>query len=1069
MMLAMLFFAGIGNAFGYNASVSLSGTDDSDDYKYIKVTFTGISESNSNECVAEVGFSCSSYGGISWITSDMGSDQVDFPIDDSVDMLVSVINKLYSIQHIYVDGEDVIENYNSNGQSYTFLNNSENHIVNVVLEKMATNNITLTLNKQEVANVYFGNYDSFNYSTNTSKTVEVPSGYDIWMGLSVISSAYPIKHVEIDGVDVTNQYNQYYVGYGFENVSSDHTVNVEFDELPSKTISVTFNDVVDGDQTYEVGGDVLFDDGDISCWTKNALYASGKNVKMYLNPQSGFEVSKVVIIANGNSTDITDTYKANDYYIFESLDADYTVYVDFVKVTTHRILVRYDSSIGNVNLAHNDIYDWADPNSGNEYNHGSTIKLVVYNQESYGMKSIVVDGTDVTYEYRLNKYYEFSNLSTDHIVDVEYDVLPTITVDYDNNQGYVYLNDEGASPRNPRLFDAGSTVRMIVDTYYGNTLSSIVVDGINVTTSYNENGYYEFSNISDDHTVTVTYVRWPSITVDFDDNQGYVNFWYDDTYSGVAPLDPYYAISGSTQQLYVWPKEGYGISSIVVDGYDVTASYNETGYYEISNVVSDHTVSVTFEEWIPITVEFNEDKGYINISGYGTSSLDPLYFAPGSTLELRAYPSDGYKVGSIYVGGNNVTETYKENGYINITLNSSCDVSVEFVIKETYNINVTCDTEHGSYWLSHLNPILEGTDVWMDVYPDDGYIATITENGREIPFTHIPDNGAGCYEYQFTNLNANHTLDVTFKYGGFSDVTVKFKESQVEFVSLNGYWDYHEEFSASVTAGTTSKIKVWPKVGYEVESVFANGTESTVDEDGWYVFMVPQSNGTADCVVTITMKKKAGPGTVTATIPSTGVGTYSCEYDLNFTNASGIKAYVASGFDPTNNQIVLTRVNEVPAGTGLVIKGAAGPHEISTRPTNYIYANMLRGVVYDTSIRPVEEYTSWNGYCYYSHYILGTDGKFEALSDDYILPANSAYLPIPQYYIENSSAKIFTIFLEDEEEINSITTGVGFIWAGEKRNATATDDVYNLQGQKVNSKTLKPGIYIKNGKKFMVK
>ena len=66
-------------------------------------------------------------------------------------------------------------------------------------------------------------------------------------------------------------------------------------------------------------------------------------------------------------------------------------------------------------------------------------------------------------------------------------------------------------------------------------------------------------------------------------------------------------------------------------------------------------------------------------------------------------------------------------------------------------------------------------------------------------------------------------------------------------------------------------------------------------------------------------------------------------------------------------------------------------------------------------------------------------------------------------------AKLHNIFLDDEEEINGITTGVGFIWAGEKRNATATDDVYNLQGQKVNSKTLKPGIYIKNGKKFMVK
>jgi hypothetical protein len=57
------------------------------------------------------------------------------------------------------------------------------------------------------------------------------------------------------------------------------------------------------------------------------------------------------------------------------------------------------------------------------------------------------------------------------------------------------------------------------------------------------------------------------------------------------------------------------------------------------------------------------------------------------------------------------------------------------------------------------------------------------------------------------------------------------------------------------------------------------------------------------------------------------------------------------------------------------------------------------------------------------------------------------------------------------QEAGGIATGIGFLWAdksGGKTNAKA-DDVFNLQGQKVNSKTLKPGIYIRNGKKFMVK
>ena len=73
---------------------------------------------------------------------------------------------------------------------------------------------------------------------------------------------------------------------------------------------------------------------------------------------------------------------------------------------------------------------------------------------------------------------------------------------------------------------------------------------------------------------------------------------------------------------------------------------------------------------------------------------------------------------------------------------------------------------------------------------------------------------------------------------------------------------------------------------------------------------------------------------------------------------------------------------------------------------------------------------------------------------DFVMPDHECYLSVTM------------------QESNGIATGIGFIWAGEsagKTKAANTDDVYNLQGQKVNGKTLKPGIYIRNGKKFMVK
>jgi hypothetical protein len=66
----------------------------------------------------------------------------------------------------------------------------------------------------------------------------------------------------------------------------------------------------------------------------------------------------------------------------------------------------------------------------------------------------------------------------------------------------------------------------------------------------------------------------------------------------------------------------------------------------------------------------------------------------------------------------------------------------------------------------------------------------------------------------------------------------------------------------------------------------------------------------------------------------------------------------------------------------------------------------------------------------------------------------------PSYNVSNA-AKTITINVLDEE---SETTGVE-----ELRMANDESPVYDLNGRKVNENNLKPGIYVKNGKKFVVK
>jgi hypothetical protein len=63
-------------------------------------------------------------------------------------------------------------------------------------------------------------------------------------------------------------------------------------------------------------------------------------------------------------------------------------------------------------------------------------------------------------------------------------------------------------------------------------------------------------------------------------------------------------------------------------------------------------------------------------------------------------------------------------------------------------------------------------------------------------------------------------------------------------------------------------------------------------------------------------------------------------------------------------------------------------------------------------------------------------------------------------YDVNNAAKAISIKVLDEEE----TTGIANI-----HHLSPNTQIFDINGRKVNEKALKPGIYIKNGRKFVVK
>ena len=189
------------------------------------------------------------------------------------------------------------------------------------------------------------------------------------------------------------------------------------------------------------------------------------------------------------------------------------------------------------------------------------------------------------------------------------------------------------------------------------------------------------------------------------------------------------------------------------------------------------------------------------------------------------------------------------------------------------------------------------------------------------------------------------------------------------------------------------------------------------------------------------------------TIGSAGMGTFCSTHALDFSGTEDIKAYIVSAFKPSTGEVTLTRITDVPANTGIVVKGNANTYAIPWGPGETVVANMLVGVTTNTVLNKVDGD--------YTNYILAKKNGnlgFYAVSDGSTLSAGKAYLPLPTAQLPSGAgARQMTMIFDDE------TTGI----EDNNREIINNNCYYDLQGRRVSTPTR--GLYIVNGKKVIIK
>ena len=196
--------------------------------------------------------------------------------------------------------------------------------------------------------------------------------------------------------------------------------------------------------------------------------------------------------------------------------------------------------------------------------------------------------------------------------------------------------------------------------------------------------------------------------------------------------------------------------------------------------------------------------------------------------------------------------------------------------------------------------------------------------------------------------------------------------------------------------------------------------------------------------ITVTYSSTA-PVTISS---ASGFATLFTDCPLDFsTLSSELKAYTAT---VSENTVTLTEVNDIPANTGVVLKGDVKTHNVPVAVSSSTAKGDLTG---NTSAA-----TAYNAYDGYDLYMLALNGEGKVQ----FTKATSGSIAAGKAFLKLSSSatarELNVVFADDD------VTGVNTV---NVERGVLNGDFFNLAGQRVAQPT--KGLYIVNGKKVVIK
>lgn len=663
-----------------------------------------------------------------------------------------------------------------------------------------------------------------------------------------------------------------------------------------------------------------------------------------------------------------------------------------VNETATRALVAYGSTNVDFVIAAGEDYDFASLNDGTS---------TVYTTASQGAS--LKGGT-----------YTLPSISDDMTFTATFTEKPKFTIAATAGVGGT-VNVQGGeygTSKNAQVYrDRDAVVGVKCDNNY--EIVSVKLDGVEKKNELVD-GNLTIANIQGAHTVAATFQKI-NLDVTLVATAG-GSLTVGDKTATVGSNKTAVIRRGQNVQLTVTPAEDYDFTSLKKGDAVVYSSPRTGGTYTHENLQDEPTFTATFTIKPLVTIAASATNGTV------TPSEQQVRRDRNATVTLT--PNEGHYLSAVTVNGNDAMSLVAGNTLTLTNIQENQNVVATFT-KYVYTVSKAA-TENGTITLN-ATEVAWGENTTATITPAVGYM-----------IDHVFINGVNAdaqldgNTLNINNVRANTEVSATFRVLSYR-VTITGAG-----VTASNMYPQHGE---SVT------ITVAEDPDRELTSLLVNGVEQKTNMVG-NTYTI--NNVTGDVTVVATFRSTVE----TITIGSYGVGTYACSQDLDFTG-SELKAYIAIGFNRDTKSVLLSRVYDVPAGTGIYLKGEQGTYKIPYASTNSCYVNMLKG----NTEAPITIPSFTDGL---GNYYLGVENGnavFMHSAGAARIGTNRAYLQIPRSFYDPTvnNAPVSIQFEEDMTGIEDI------VFFGQEESNV----IYNLNGQKVNKAGA--GIHIINGKKVFIK